>query len=176
MPETNASEPEGAGSRDTAGPPVGDAVGVMQTNSADPPDTAGAAPGGRALSAPLVGHGTEPLLFELSVAGRSAASFRTSDLPEWTLEELVPEGFRQEAPLQIASVAERDLVAHFTRLTHRQYSVDLGAYPLGSCTMKYNPKACDRRSRHAWVCKRPSRAPRPRGPRAGSRCSSSSKG
>jgi glycine dehydrogenase subunit 2 len=40
-------------------------------------------------------------------------------------------------------VAERDLVAHFTRLTHRQYSVDLGAYPLGSCTMKYNPKICD---------------------------------
>jgi glycine dehydrogenase subunit 2 len=34
-------------------------------------------------------------------------------------------------------------VAHFTRLTHRQYSVDLGAYPLGSCTMKYNPKLCD---------------------------------
>jgi glycine cleavage system P protein (glycine dehydrogenase) subunit 2 len=40
-------------------------------------------------------------------------------------------------------VSERDLVGHFTRLSHRQYSVDLGAYPLGSCTMKYNPKACD---------------------------------
>ena len=40
-------------------------------------------------------------------------------------------------------MSERDLVAHFTRLTHRQYSVDLGAYPLGSCTMKYNPKLCD---------------------------------
>jgi glycine dehydrogenase subunit 2 len=40
-------------------------------------------------------------------------------------------------------VSERDLVAHVTRLTHRQYSVDLGAYPLGSCTMKYNPKLCD---------------------------------
>src|SRR5439155_14299358 len=43
----------------------------------------------------------------------------------------------------IAEVSERDLVAHFTRLTHRQFSVDLGAYPLGSCTMKYNPKLCD---------------------------------
>jgi glycine dehydrogenase subunit 2 len=40
-------------------------------------------------------------------------------------------------------VSERDLVAHFTRLSHRQFSVDLGAYPLGSCTMKYNPKVCD---------------------------------
>jgi glycine dehydrogenase subunit 2 len=43
----------------------------------------------------------------------------------------------------LAEVSERDLVAHVTRLTHRQYSVDLGAYPLGSCTMKYNPKLCD---------------------------------
>ena len=43
----------------------------------------------------------------------------------------------------VAEVSERDLVAHFTRLSHRQFSVDLGAYPLGSCTMKYNPKMCD---------------------------------
>jgi len=43
----------------------------------------------------------------------------------------------------LAEVSERDLVAHFTRLSHRQFSVDLGAYPLGSCTMKYNPKICD---------------------------------
>ena len=43
----------------------------------------------------------------------------------------------------LAEVSERDLVGHFTRLSHRQFSVDLGAYPLGSCTMKYNPKVCD---------------------------------
>ena len=43
----------------------------------------------------------------------------------------------------IAEVSERDLVGHFTRLSHRQFSVDLGMYPLGSCTMKYNPKFCD---------------------------------
>ena len=43
----------------------------------------------------------------------------------------------------MAEVSERDLVGHFTRLSHRQFSVDLGAYPLGSCTMKYNPKLCD---------------------------------
>ena len=46
-------------------------------------------------------------------------------------------------PVPLAEVSERDLVAHFTRLSHRQFSVDLGAYPLGSCTMKYNPKVCD---------------------------------
>ena len=46
-------------------------------------------------------------------------------------------------PGPVAEVSERDLVAHFTRLSHRQFSVDLGAYPFGSCTMKYNPKVCD---------------------------------
>ncbi|MGA7836225.1 MAG: aminomethyl-transferring glycine dehydrogenase subunit GcvPB, partial [Acidimicrobiales bacterium] len=45
--------------------------------------------------------------------------------------------------VSIAEVSERDLVGHFTRLSHRQFSVDLGMYPLGSCTMKYNPKFCD---------------------------------
>ena len=45
--------------------------------------------------------------------------------------------------MPLAEVSERDLVGHFTRLSHRQFSVDLGAYPLGSCTMKYNPKLCD---------------------------------
>ena len=47
---------------------------------------------------------------------------------------------RDMLPAALAEVSERDLVAHFTRLSHRQFSVDLGAYPLGSCTMKYNPK------------------------------------
>ncbi|MER3404061.1 MAG: glycine dehydrogenase (aminomethyl-transferring), partial [Chloroflexota bacterium] len=46
-------------------------------------------------------------------------------------------------PVPVAELSERDVVAHFTRLSHRQYAVDLGAYPLGSCTMKYNPKVCD---------------------------------
>ena len=99
--------------------------------------------GGRALSAPLVGHGTEPTLFELSAPGRRASAFRTSDLPSWTREELVPASHLRQSPVELAEVSERDLVAHFTRLSHRQYSVDLGAYPLGSCTMKYNPKICD---------------------------------
>ncbi|HSH22598.1 MAG TPA: aminomethyl-transferring glycine dehydrogenase subunit GcvPB [Acidimicrobiales bacterium] len=101
------------------------------------------APGGRAASAPLLGRDEEPTVFELSSPGRSAWSFRTTDLPEWTAEELVPAAHLREEPTPLPEVSERDLVAHVTRLTHRQYSVDLGAYPLGSCTMKYNPKLCD---------------------------------
>ena len=98
---------------------------------------------GRASSAPIMGHDEEPTLFELSKTGRKAWSFRKQDLPEWSDDDLVPAEHRRDEPAPIAEVSERDLVAHFTRLTHRQYSVDLGAYPLGSCTMKYNPKLCD---------------------------------
>ncbi|MGH9164090.1 MAG: aminomethyl-transferring glycine dehydrogenase subunit GcvPB, partial [Acidimicrobiales bacterium] len=101
------------------------------------------APGGRAASIPLMGRAEEPTVFELSSPGRRAWSFRTTGLPEWTAGELVPVGHRRAGPAPVAEVSERDLVAHYTRLSHRQYSVDLGAYPLGSCTMKYNPKLCD---------------------------------
>ena len=100
-------------------------------------------PGGRASSAPVVGRDHEPTVFEYSSPGRRAASFRTTGIPEWSAEEVVPAGYLRAEPVGLTEVSERDLVAHVTRLTHRQYSVDLGAYPLGSCTMKYNPKLCD---------------------------------
>jgi glycine dehydrogenase subunit 2 len=90
-----------------------------------------------------MGREHEPTIFEYSSPGRRAWSFRTTNLPEWDATELVPAGFLRDEPVELAEVSERDLVAHVTRLTHRQYSVDLGAYPLGSCTMKYNPKLCD---------------------------------
>ncbi len=101
------------------------------------------AAGGRAASAPLMGDATEPTIFELSVPGRSAFQLRTTDVPAVPLEELVPAGHLDEEVVDLPEVSERDLVGHFTRLSHRQFSVDLGAYPLGSCTMKYNPKFCD---------------------------------
>jgi glycine dehydrogenase subunit 2 len=90
-----------------------------------------------------MGRDAEPTLFELSQPGRRSWSLRTTDLPEWGAEELVPSSHLRAEPVEVAEVSERDLVAHFTRLSHRQYAVDVGAYPLGSCTMKYNPKVCD---------------------------------
>ena len=100
-------------------------------------------PGGRAASAPLLGNDTEPTIFEMSVSGRSSYQLRTTDVPATPLEEMVPPNHRNADVVALAEVSERDLVAHFTRLSHRQFSVDLGMYPLGSCTMKYNPKFCD---------------------------------
>jgi glycine dehydrogenase subunit 2 len=82
-------------------------------------------------------------MFELSVPGRSSYQLRTTGVPLVPLDQLVPREHLSEEVVDLAELSERDLVAHFTRLSHRQYSVDLGAYPLGSCTMKYNPKFCD---------------------------------
>jgi glycine dehydrogenase subunit 2 len=90
-----------------------------------------------------MGRDPEPTLFDLSIAGRAAWSLRATGVPEWTPEELVPAEQLRRDPPALPEVSERDLVAHFTRLSHRQYAVDVGAYPLGSCTMKYNPKLCD---------------------------------
>jgi glycine dehydrogenase subunit 2 len=106
-------------------------------------ETARGLPGGRATSAPIMGSAAEPTLFELSQPGRQSWQLRTTGMPEWEAEELIPAEHLRPAPVDLAEVSERDLVAHFTRLSHRQFSVDLGAYPLGSCTMKYNPKMCD---------------------------------
>jgi glycine dehydrogenase subunit 2 len=98
---------------------------------------------GQASSLPLLGRGAEPTLFELSSPGRRGWSFRETGVPEWTAEELVPAEHLAATAPPLPEVSERDLVAHFSRLSSRNYSVDHGSYPLGSCTMKYNPKLCD---------------------------------
>jgi glycine dehydrogenase subunit 2 len=101
-------------------------------------------PGGRALSAPLTGGAPEPTLAELSSPGRRAWSLPPLDVPETPID--LPEHRTEPPPLP--EVSERDLVAHFTRLAHRNFAVDLGGYPLGSCTMKYNPKVADWAAEH----------------------------
>jgi glycine dehydrogenase subunit 2 len=86
----------------------------------------------------------ERLIFERSSPGRRASSFPEGEgLPEVDLDEALAAGFRRTAPVRLPEVSERDLVRHYTRLAHRNYAVDLGFYPLGSCTMKYNPKVAE---------------------------------
>ncbi|MGN6696928.1 MAG: aminomethyl-transferring glycine dehydrogenase subunit GcvPB [Thermomicrobiales bacterium] len=77
----------------------------------------------------------EPLLFELSKPGRHGVPTPASDVPERD----VPAHLRRET-LDLPEVAERDVIRHFTRLSQLNYAIDLGLYPLGSCTMKYNPR------------------------------------
>lgn len=81
-----------------------------------------------------------PLIFEVSKEGRTSYSLPDMDVPEADLNEGLDEIYvRQEAP-NLPEVSELDLMRHYTRLSKRNYGLDAGFYPLGSCTMKYNPK------------------------------------
>ena len=88
---------------------------------------------------------SEPLIFEKSRVGRKAANLPMLDVPELSLDELLGSAsLRSDLPLP--EVSELDVVRHFTHLSQRNYSIDSGIYPLGSCTMKYNPKVNDKTS------------------------------
>lgn len=85
---------------------------------------------------------SESLLIDISKLGRKAYCFPVLDLPrgfEQALPEIPQELLRQK-PARLPEVSELDVVRHFTRLSNQAYGVDNGSYPLGSCTMKYNPK------------------------------------
>ena len=82
--------------------------------------------------------GDFPLIFERSKAGRRAAH---PPKPEGAaLGDLIGGEHLRNAPPKLPEVSELDLVRHYTQLAHRQFSIDGNVYPLGSCTMKYNPK------------------------------------
>jgi glycine dehydrogenase subunit 2 len=80
------------------------------------------------------------LIFEKSRAGRRASSLPHRDLP---VPEL-PAALRRAAPPRLPELAEPDLVRHFTQLSTRNFGIDTGFYPLGSCTMKHNPRVNER--------------------------------
>ena len=86
-----------------------------------------------------------PSLFERSRAGRRAARPPRHDGPD--LGRLLGEEQLRDAPPRLPEVSELDLVRHFTQLAHRQFSIDGNVYPLGSCTMKYNPKVHEEAAR-----------------------------
>jgi glycine dehydrogenase subunit 2 len=78
---------------------------------------------------------TEPTIYELSSPGRVGVRFPDADVP---LAPLPTGLLRNDLPMP--EVAENEVVRHFTRLSQLNYCIDQGVYPLGSCTMKYNPK------------------------------------
>ncbi|MCH6266645.1 MULTISPECIES: aminomethyl-transferring glycine dehydrogenase subunit GcvPB [Neobacillus] len=82
----------------------------------------------------------QKLIFEVSTPGRVGYSLPEMDVPEADVAALLPEGYlREEEPL-LPEVSELDIMRHYTSLSRRNHGVDSGFYPLGSCTMKYNPK------------------------------------
>ena len=84
----------------------------------------------------------EPLIYEISRKGREGVSLPACDVPETQ----IPAELRR-AELSLPEVSEIDVVRHYVRLSQLNYAVDTGFYPLGSCTMKYNPKANDAAAR-----------------------------
>src|SRR5215472_2732481 len=83
---------------------------------------------------------TEPLIFELGAPGRRGATLPALDVPEQSLDDLIPAALQRGAPAPLPEVSEIELVRHYTHLSQRNVGVDSIVYPLGSCTMKYNPK------------------------------------
>ena len=79
----------------------------------------------------------DKLIFELSKEGRTGYSLPVNKFPA---SPEVPQQLRRQAPLCLPEVSEPDVVRHYTNLSQMNFGVDSGFYPLGSCTMKYNPK------------------------------------
>ena len=86
---------------------------------------------------------TEKLIFEKSSPGRIGLSYSESDVPRIDPGQWIPESCLRKKPAGLPEVSEPDLVRHYTRLSHLNASIDGNFYPLGSCTMKYNPKVND---------------------------------
>src|SRR5919202_291760 len=92
----------------------------------------------------------EALIFERSQTGRCGYRLPALDVDETPLEEILPRELRREDDLEgVPEVSEVDVVRHFTRISTWNYNIDLGMYPLGSCTMKYNSRLNERVARIA---------------------------
>lgn len=85
-----------------------------------------------------------PLIYELSRPGRRAFQLPKLDVPEKPVKELIPEKFLRKNLPALPEVDELQIVRHFTNLSKKNFGVDDAFYPLGSCTMKYNPKINER--------------------------------
>src|SRR5438132_9288664 len=84
--------------------------------------------------------GYDKLIFELSCPGRHAHSLPECDVPVSDPAQLLPSEHLRASPAELPEVSELDVVRHYSRLSQMNYGVDTHFYPLGSCTMKYNPK------------------------------------
>ncbi|GEL03759.1 aminomethyl-transferring glycine dehydrogenase subunit GcvPB [Rummeliibacillus sp. G93] len=82
----------------------------------------------------------QPLVFELSKEGRVGYSLPELDVPDMELSSLLPENLIRKEEAELPELSELDIMRHYTALSRRNHGVDSGFYPLGSCTMKYNPK------------------------------------
>ena len=91
------------------------------------------------------------LIYEIGRAGRSGVVLPKCDVPA---ASAVPANLRRAEPAGLPEASELEVVRHFTGLSRMNMSVDTNFYPLGSCTMKYNPKFHEKVVRLAGLCSR----------------------
>src|SRR5688500_10267251 len=92
----------------------------------------------------------EQLIFERSQPGRVGYRLPALDVEESPVHDLIPKEFQRDDDLEgMPEVSEVDVVRHFVRMSTWNYSIDIGMYPLGSCTMKYNSRLNERVARIA---------------------------
>lgn len=82
----------------------------------------------------------DKLIFEVSKKGRKAYTLPKLDVPSINAENIIPKEALRNKDVSLPEVSEVDVTRHYTLLSNKNYGVDTGFYPLGSCTMKYNPK------------------------------------
>ena len=83
----------------------------------------------------------EELIFDRSQTGRVGYCLPKLDVEETNLDDILPQELRRDDDLEgVPEVSEVDVIRHFTRISTWNFSIDLGMYPLGSCTMKYNSR------------------------------------
>ena len=83
-------------------------------------------------------------IWERSVEGRRAFTPPADDVPEVPIEEILPDWARRSEPADLPEVSEPEIVRHYNGLSKKNFDLDTGFYPLGSCTMKHNPKLHER--------------------------------
>ncbi|MDQ3103542.1 MAG: aminomethyl-transferring glycine dehydrogenase subunit GcvPB [Actinomycetota bacterium] len=83
-------------------------------------------------------------IYERSVEGRRAAAIPAAGVPEVPLDQLLPTRLRRSEPARLPEVSEPEIVRHYNRISRRNFDLDSGIYPLGSCTMKHNPRINER--------------------------------
>lgn len=91
----------------------------------------------------------QALIFELTREGRVGYNLEPLDVEDYDLADLLPAGYVREEAAELPEVSELDIMRHYTALSRRNHGVDSGFYPLGSCTMKYNPKVNEAVARYA---------------------------
>src|ERR1700730_1217448 len=85
----------------------------------------------------------EKLIYEKSEHGRRAVLVPRTDVPEVAVGDMIPSPYIRKKPPALPEVSELEAVRHFVNLSYLNHCIDKGFYPLGSCTMKYNPKVND---------------------------------